>query len=303
MNIMFAGHLDRSFLLGSKPDRFRPPPSGNRSPHADAFEAYRSFYHRAGSIGVLSAALVQHLDQSPSGETIVSRRGPDGRIYDSIEQAELEDDALRLAKIVVLLKAFTDTSLAMMRLRAPDDPHDPDPVHHVEGILFAVLHAWQTQATLVMADCDRQILVELLDCIEQKGVALPFGIPDLRKVRVADAKVSGIIPNFEPGDHGDCNALREDPVVQGYRHRLRRLSESRTVNVGTLLKAALEEARRTSPTIREAPTDITLTSAWVRAIDTPDLDSVEIDPFRWTERLPTRPKMHIVVLSSSRSLG
>ncbi|MCY4497725.1 MULTISPECIES: hypothetical protein [unclassified Methylobacterium] len=303
MNLMFAGHLDRAYLLGGKPDRFRPPLTRAGSPHADAFDAYRSFFHRSAMAVALSSALVRHLDRSPPGETIVSHRGEDGRLYDSILRAELEDDALRLAKISVAAEAFSDATAEMMRLRAPGDPHEANLIHHVEGILFNVLHAWQTGATLVLADCDRQVLVELLNCVIANGIALPYGIPDLRKMKSSDSKTSGVIANLEPGDYNDLNAMLEDSAIRTYQHRLSRLSESRTVNVGILLRAALEEARRNSSRIREAPADITLTSARVRTIDTVDLDAVEIDPFKWVNRKPSKPKMHIIVLSSARSLG
>lgn len=303
MNIMYGGHLDRSFLMGGKPDRFRAAPSRVHSPHADEFDAYRSFFHRAGMMSALSAALVRRLDRSPPGEKIVSHIGSDGRVYDSILRAELEDDTQRLAHLVVLAKAFSAATLAMMRLRGPEDPHEPNPVHHVEDILWAILDAWQTRATLILAECDRQVLVELLNCVVQRGIALPFGVPDLRKVRPFGGRTSGAIANLEPGDYNDLNAVREDPAIRTYRQRLCRLSESRTVNVGTLLKAALEEAQRSSPLIRTAATDITLTSTWVTAIDTVDLDAVKIDPFRWADRKPSKPKMHIIVLSSSRSLS
>ncbi|WP_345818903.1 hypothetical protein ABC766_15930 [Methylobacterium fujisawaense] len=303
MNILHAGHLDRSFLMGGKLDRFRAEPSRGRSPHADTFEPYRSFYHRAGMMSALSNGVVSPLDRSPPGEQVVSHRGQDGRMYDSILRAELEDDAQRLAKLVVVMKAFSDATVEMMRLRAPEDPHEPNPEHHVEGILFAILQALQTGATLVLADCDRQVLVELMHCVIENGIALPFCIPDLRKVRTSDSKTSGAIANLEPGDHSDLNAIREDPVMRTYRRRLSRLPESRMVNVGTLLKTALEEARRSSPRLWEAPTNITLTSTWVRTIDTVDLETVRVDPFRWTDRKPLKPKMHIIVLSGSRSLS
>lgn len=303
MYIVYAGHLDRSFLMGCKPDRFRAAPSRVQSPHADESDVYRSFFHRAGMMSALSNAVVSPLDRSPPGEQVVSHRGHDGRMYDSILRAELEDDAQRLAKLVVIVKAFSDQTVEMMRLRAPADPHEPNSEHHVEGILFAILQALQTGATLVLADCDRQVLVELMHCVIENGIALPFCIPDLRKVRTSDSKTSGAIANLEPGDHSDLNDMREDPVMRTYRHRLSRLSESRTVVVGTLLKAALEEARRSSPRIHEAPTDITLTSTRVRTIDTDDLEAVKIDPFRWTDRKPLKPKMHVIVLSSSRSLS
>lgn len=303
MNILYGGHLDRCFLMGGKPGRFRPAPSREQSPHADAFDAYRSFFHRAGMISALSTALVRRPDRSPPGEKVVSHRGNDGRIYDSILRAELEDDALRLAHLIVLAKDFSEATVEMMRLRGPEDPHEPNLVHHVEGLLWAVLDAWQTGATLILADCDRQVLVELLNCVIQRGIALPFGIPDLRKVRPFDSKTSGAIANLEPGDYDDLIAMREEPAIQTYRQRLSRLSESRTVNVGALLKAALEEAQRSSPRIREAPTDIRLKSIWVTAVDTVDLEAVRVDPFRWTDRTPSKPKMHIIMLSSSRSLS
>ncbi|MCJ2121633.1 hypothetical protein [Methylobacterium sp. J-077] len=303
MNIIYGGHLDRSFLMGGKLDRFRVTPSRSRSPHANTFDPYRSFFHHAGMMSALSAALVRRPDRAPPGEKIVSHRGNDGRIYDSILRAELEDDALRLAHLVVLAKAFSDATLEMMRLRGPEDPHEPNPVHHVEDILWAILDAWQTQSTLILADCDRQVLVELLNCVIQNGIALPFGIPDLRKVRPSDARTSGSIANLEPGDYDDLIAMLEEPAIQTYRQRLSRLSESRTVNVGTLLKSALAEAQRSSLRIREAATDITLTSTWVTAVDTVDLDTVAVDPFRWTDRKPSKPRMHIIVLSSSRSLS
>lgn len=303
MNILLAGHLERSHALGGKRDRFRAALGRERLHHADAFDPYRSFFHRSAMMTALSAAHVKHLDRSPPGEKIVSHRGKDGRIYDSILRAELEDDALRLAKIAVAAEAFSDTTAEMMRLRAPGDPHKPDLIYHVEDILFAVLHAWQTRSTLVLAECDRQVLVELLNCVLANGIALPYGIPDLRKVRTSDSKMSGAIANLEPGDYNDLNAMLKDSAIQTYRQRLSQLSESHTVNVGILLKAALEEARRNSPRIREAPADITLLSTRVRTIDTVDLDAVEIDPFGWANRKPSKPKMHIIVLASSRCLG
>lgn len=55
--------------------------------------------------------------------------------------------------------------------------------------------------------------------------------------------------------------------------------------------------------MRNAPSDFTLTSAWVRSIDTTDLRSPRIDPFGWSDRFPTTPKTHIIILSSPRSLG
>ena len=225
------------------------------------------------------------------------------RFTRAVTWANVEDDALRLAKIAVAAEAFSDTTAEMMRLRAPGDPHKPNLIHHVEDILFAVLHAWQTRSTLVLAECDRQVLVELLNCVLANGIALPYGIPDLRKARTSDSKMSGAIANLEPSDYNDLNAILEDSAIQTYRQRLSQLSESHTVNVGILLKAALEEAHRNSPLIREAPADITLLSTRVRTIDTVDLDAVEIDPFGWANRKPSKPKMHIIVLASSRCLG
>ncbi|MCJ2143881.1 hypothetical protein [Methylobacterium sp. E-066] len=224
-------------------------------------------------------------------------------MYDSILRAELEDDALRLARLTVLAKAFSEATVETMRLRAPEDPHEPNLVHHVEDILFGVLQALQSGATLVLADCDWQVLVELLNCVIENGIALPFCIPDLRKMKTVDNRNSGPVANLRPGDHGDLIAVREDFAMQAYRHRLSRLSESRMVNVGSLLKAALEEAQKSSPHIREASADIILTSTRVRTIDTIDLDTVRVDPFRWTNRKPLKPRMHIIVLGGLRSIA
>lgn len=297
MNIMYAGHLDRSFLMGGQPDRFRSISSRGHVPPSDAFGPYRSFFQRAGMMSLLSDALLRPLDRSPPAERVVSHRGQDGRMYDSIRRAELEDDALRLAHLVVKAKAFSGATIGTMRLRAPEDPHEPDLVQHVEGLLFGILQALQAGATLILADCDRQVLVELLDCVVANGIALPFCIPDLRRMKTFDGRISGPVANLEPGDYSDLSAFRTDPAMQTYRHRLGRLSESRTVDVGTLLKAALAEAQRSSPRIREAPTDIILTSTWVRTIDNADLDTVRVDPFQWTDRKPSKPKLHVVVLS------
>lgn len=301
MDIMYAGHLDRCFLMGSKSNRFRMAPSGDQAARVDAFDPYRSFFHRAGMMYLLSAGVVRPSDRPLPTEEIVSHRGRDGRMYDSIRRAELEDDTTRLPYLVVKAKAFSETTIETMRLRAPEDPHEPDLVHHVEGILFMILQALQCRATLVLADCDRQVLVELLECVIGNGIALPFCIPDLRKMKTFDGRNSGPVANLRPGDHGDLGALREDPAMRAYRQRLSRLSENRMVNVGTLLKAALAEARKSCTRIREASADIMLTSTWVRTIDTVDLDLVRIDPFRWTDRKPLKPKMHIVVLGSPRS--
>lgn len=298
MFIMHAGHLDRCFLMGSKRNRFRPILSHDGSPYGDAFGTYRSFFHRAGMMYLLSDAIVQRLDRSPPNEKIVSHRGRDGRMYDSILRAELEDDALRLAHLVVLAKAFSEPTVETMRLRGPEDPHEPNLVHHVEGLLWAILDAWQTDATLIMADCDRQVLAELVNIVIRFGIALPFGIPDLRRMRTSDSRYSGPIANLKPVDYLDIAALREDPVMVNYRKRVSRLSESSSVNVGTLLNTALSEARSSSPRFREAPANITLTSTFVRAIDTVDLEAVAVDPFRWTDRQPLKPRMHIIVLSS-----
>lgn len=300
MNIMFAGHFDRSFLMGRKRDRFRKIPSGDPAMQADAFDPYRSFFHSAGMMYLLSAGVVPPSDRPAPTEEIVSHRGQDGRIYDSIRRAELEDDVTRLAHLSVMAQAFSETTMETMRLRAPADPHEPNLVHHVENILFGILQALQSRATLVLADCDRQVLAELLDCVIANGIALPFCIPDVRKIKTYDSRRSGPVANLRPGDHYDLHALRDEPVMRTYRHRLSRLSQDRLVNVGTLLKAALEEARKSSPQIREASTDIILTSTWVRTIDTVDLDTVQVDPFRWTDRKPLKPRMHIVVLSGTR---
>jgi hypothetical protein len=297
MRIMFAGHLDRAFLLGSHPGRFRVESS---EPEPDA---YRSFFHCAGTMAVLSESIVQLHDLPARSGPALTRRGADGRTYDTVDVPQLEDDAFRFAKTVTRADILSEDSLAFSRICARDDPHKPNAIHHVEGLLFVVLHAWRTRSTLVLAAGDRRILAEIANGVVEKGIALPFGIPDLRQ-SISDADpATGRIPNLEPADVADLNAWRADPALQAYRRRLDRLPGTHRDKIGALLQAAMEQGRKSSSRIRNVASDIAVGVSKAKMLDNTDLPKIEVDPFGWSGSAIVKSKMHVVTLTIGRQLS
>lgn len=302
MQIIFGEHFDRAFLLGTKPGRFHVQASDS-FPSLLAHDPYRSFFHCAGMMAVLSDGVVRLNELPHETGPALTRRDATGQTYGAVGVAELEADALRFAKLIVQSGVLSDDSHASAQIRAQNDPHEPNAVQHVEGLMFAILHAWRTKSTLVLSGGDQRILTEIAVGVIAKGIALPFGIPDLRDLSSTASSTSGAIPNLEPSDVAEVNAWRKDPVLRTYRQRLDRLSNVHRDKVPALLQDAFNEGRRSSERIRDAPTDITLTSVKAKMLDNGDLPRILLDPFGWAGTQTSRHKMHVIVLSSGRRLN
>lgn len=278
MNIVLAGHLDRAFQLGLNRDHFRAPPRGAPLLRAGADDPYRSLFHRAGMIALLSEGIVSFPDLPPPAVATPLRHNADGRVEEAIGLAELEADARIFARLLVGLGAFSPETAATMCLRARVDPHAPDLVHHVEDVLVPTLHAWRARATLVVSSGDGRVLSESVACALAHGIALPFGLPDLRRIDETDTRAGGALANLEPGDVGDLDALLDAPAIRAYHAGLRRVPEGRRVNQGALLATALRAACGADPRLAVAPADIRVTTYRARVFGSADLRAVEHDP-------------------------
>ncbi|OAH35131.1 hypothetical protein [Methylorubrum populi] len=303
MFIVLGGHLDRALRLGTHRDRFRVAGlDESTTSRKAAGDPYRSFFQRAGMIGLLSDGRIDHTSLPLDLPTPRSRRRSDGSSYESIPLRKLEDDGTFFAQMLVSIDAFSGETLAAMQLRAHNDPHEANPAHHAENMLMSTLHAWMTNSTLVLSMGDGQALAEIAACVLEHGIPLPFGIPDLRGVSRLDPRASGMIANLQPGDCWDLQGLREAPALHRYRSRLRRLVESRKTDYAAGLASALHEAGAYDLRLREAPADIRLTSVRARMIDNADRDDVIEDPLGWSRRRAAKGKLHVILLSDVRSL-
>lgn len=302
MDIILGGHLDRALLLGTKPGRFQSDGS-TTAPLILSDDPYRAFFHCAGMMAILSDGVVRIDESSLHRGPALTRRDATGQTYGAVAVPDLEDDALRFAKVVVQSDILSDDSLAYAKICAKNDPHEPNVVHHVEGLMFSILHTWRTKSTLVISAGDRSIMSEIADGVSQKGIALPFGIPDLRSSTNSPAPASGAIPNLEPNDVVEVNVLRNDPVLKSYRQRLGRLSGLHRDKVANVLQSAFDESRRSSERIAKAAADITLMSTRAKMLDNSDLPRILLDPFGWAGTQTSRHRMHVIVLSNGRRLN
>lgn len=303
MIIQLGGHLERAFLLAGRRQSTSQPPLVETERLPAATDAYRSFFHRAGTIAVLSKGIID--PGAVDGDDADLKGLQVGGRYVSMDQRALEEDAWTFTKRVVTEAAFSPESLATMRLRAPDDPRpDGNIAHHLDDLVNHCLAAWRTASTLVLADCDRQVLVELAACVYANGLALPFALPDLRRMPTPPSKASGQIANLQPLNITDLGNLRNDPDLKAYAVRLQRLSESHTLDVSAVLRTALRKANEESQRVRESPTDITLTTQWTKVLNNFDISKGTMlkDPSNWVERRYSTRKMHVIVLSSPYSL-
>ncbi|MEH3062556.1 MAG: hypothetical protein PGN33_07200 [Methylobacterium radiotolerans] len=302
MIIVLGGHLDRAFRLGTHRNRFRRAYDGFEINHLAGEDPYRSFFHRAGMISLLSDARIDHTSLPLDLPVPRSRRRPDGATYMAIPLRKLEDDGQFFAEMLTQIGAFSDEALAALRLRAHDDPHKPNAIHQVDDILMSTLHAWMTGSTLVLSMGEGQALAEIATCILDVGIPVPFGIPDLRGLSRLDPRSSGMIANLQPSDCGDLNDLRETPAIRLYRSRLRLLAERRTADHKAGLASALHQASMLDLRLREAPADIRLTVLRVPVIDNARRDDIIDDPLGWSRRLAPKRKLQVMLLSDSRSL-
>lgn len=303
MIIQLGGHLDRAFLLAGRRQSTSQPPLVETERLPAATDAYRSFFHRAGTIAVLSKGII---DPGAVDADDADLKGlhVEGR-YVAMDQRALEEDAWTFTKRVVTEAVFSPETTATMLMRAPDDPRPEGSLpHHLDDLVNHCLAAWRTDSTLVLADCDRQVLVELAACVYANGLALPFAIPDLRRMPTAPSKASGQIANLQPSNITDVGNLRTDPDVKAYAARLQRLSESHAIDVSAVLRTALRNGSEESQRIREAPADITLTNHWAKVLNNFDVSKGTMlkDPSNWAERRYSTKKMHVIVLSSPYSL-
>ncbi|CAA2137705.1 hypothetical protein [Methylobacterium bullatum] len=303
MIIQLGGHLERAFLLAGKRESSQQGRSEEPQTLPHATDAYRSFFHRAGTIAVLSKGIIDP-NAVDADDAALKGLHVDGR-YVAMSQRSLEEDAWTFTKRVVTEAAFSPESMATMRLRAPDDPRPEGSIpHHLDDIINHCLAAWRTDSTLVLADCDRQVLVELAACVYANGLALPFAIPDLRKMPTGSSRASGQLANLQPSNITDVGTLRNDPAVKAYATRLQRLSESAAADVSAILRTALSKASDMSQRIRESPRNLTLTNHWAKVLNNFDVSKVAMlkDPSNWAERRYSTKKMHVIVLSSPYSL-
>ncbi|AIQ89360.1 hypothetical protein MCBMB27_00939 [Methylobacterium phyllosphaerae] len=303
MIIVFGGHLDRAFRLGTHRQRFRQPyDDGSEIKHKAEEDPYRSFFHRAGMMFLLSDAQIDHTSLPLDLPVPRPRRRPNGATYMAIPLRKLEDDGQFFAEMLTQIDAFSDETLAALRLRAHDDPHKPNAIHQVDDILMSILHAWMTGSTLVLSMGEGQALAEIATCILDVGIPVPFGIPDLRGLSRLDPRSSGMVANLQPSDCGDLNDLRETPAICLYRSRLRLLAERRTTDYTAGLASALREASMLDHRLREAPADIRLTVLRVPVIDNAHRDDIINDPLGWSRRRAPKRRLQVMLLSDSRSL-
>lgn len=303
MIIVFGGHLDRAFRLGTHRQRFRQAyDDGSEIKHRVGEDPYRSFFHRAGMMFLLSDAQIDHTSLPLDLPVSRPRQRSNGATYMAIPLRKLEDDGQFFAEMLTQIDAFSDETLAALRLRAHDDPHKPNAIHQVDNILLSTLHAWMTGSTLVLSMGEGQALAEIATCILDVGIPVPFGIPDLRGLSRLDPCSSGMIANLQPSDCGDLNDLRETPAIRLYRSRLRLLAERRTTDYTAGLASALREASMLDHRLREAPADIRLTVLRVPVIDNARRDDIIDDPLGWSRRRAPKRRLQVMLLSDSRSL-
>lgn len=303
MIIVLGGHLDRALRLGTHRNRFgQACDEGAKNERRSVEDPYRSFFHQAGMIYLLSDNRIDHTSLSPDLPTPRSRLRSDGVTYEPIALRKLEDDGQFFAHMLTQIDAFSSETLAALRLRAHNDPHKPNAVHQVEDLLMSTLHACLTSSTLVLSMGEGQALAEIVTCVHEHGIPLPFGIPDLRGVPRLDPRTSGMIANLQPSDCGDLNDLRETPAIRLYRSRLRSLAESQTINYAAGLGSALREASMLDLRLREVPADIRLTVVRTQVIDNANRGDIIDDPLGWSRRRGTKRKLQVILLSNARSL-
>ena len=179
---------------------------------------------------------------------------------------EWDDDAMLLAAVALEWGAFspeTMNDLAVYRvgekpiLRPPRAREvaglqvDPHALHHLCRLLLQLRTVADQRAHLVLAETDHRILCELLDFIEGQQLAIPFGLPEVRRKAFiqADGLAGGLL-HFSPIDVLALQAAATDSQVRRYAQRVRPfLATSSTADSRRGLVAAMKETDETADRI------------------------------------------------------
>jgi hypothetical protein len=150
---------------------------------------------------------------------------------------EWDDDAMLLSAVALEWNAFSPETLNdLLVYRVGDKPIrrppkardvaglkvDPHALHHLCRLLLQVRTVADQPARLVLAETDHRILCELLDFIEGHQLAIPFGLPEVRRKAFieADGLVGGLI-HFTPTDVLALQAAATDGQVRRYAQQVR----------------------------------------------------------------------------------
>lgn len=327
MKTIFAGQLDRVF---ANEFAIAVGPESDDHWDLDSVEEQRSadcrYFHLAGTFAALSDEIVSlpyvryasnsDVDDSTADQlkpTVKSQANISGT--DSIVRSDsMADDALELAKVCALMGQFAaatdqvlddvDTEEAWIgHYHALRHLHGDAgvPLAYLAGLLMQALHACETDAVFVLAECDRFILADLGAMIVRKRWPRPFAIPDLRYMGPPYNKKScGPLLNLCPSDLSDVEAFKHNPDIRTYAEAVSRIVRSADAgNVGAKLQTANSSMRLAGFRSVADVADIQLIAANIRMFSnagavTPVKDSVWDD---WSRRRFPRRMLRTIVLA------
>jgi hypothetical protein len=327
MKIVFAGQLDRVFAnefaisVGLDPDEDLDLEDVDEQRSTDSY-----YFQMAGTLAALSGEVVplpyvryaaDPTYQQSELEFLPSVADPKaaGQRIEAIARFDLvANEALELAKICALVGQFliasdeildgVDTEEAWIghyhALRHLHGDHGV-PLTYLAGLLMQALHAWETGAVIVLAECDRFILADLGAMIVRKRWPRPFAIPDLRYIGPPyNKECSGPIVNLRPADLSAVDVFKRDPGIRAYAEAIAEIvSRAEVGNVGSALEGAKRSLRLGIPSRVKGTAEITLVAASVKMFGnagtaTPGRQS---NPDDWSKRRFPKRMLRTIVLA------
>jgi hypothetical protein len=327
MKIVFAGQLDRVFAnefalaVGLEPDEEVDSESVEQQRAADA-----RYFEMAGTLAALSDEILPlpYVRYAPDPDydegTLHFTRfvnDPD-TVLQSLKAIcscdQWAEDALDLAKVCAFvgrLAAASDDVLddvdteeawighyhALLHLHGDHGvPHA-----YLAGLLMQALWAWEMDAVLVLAECDRFILADLGAILVKKRWPRPFAIPDLRYMGPPHNKKScGPLVNLRPADLLAAEALREEPSVRAYAASVfDAVRSAKAGNVGCALEKAQRSVREVISDLQSGEADITLVAADIKMFSNVGTITPggKPDPDDWSKRRFAPRTLRTIVLA------
>lgn len=323
MKIVLGGQLDRVFAnevgiaAGLDPDE--APDSGEID---EQRLSDRRYFHLAGTVAALSDRVVTlpylswivdensfatSAANTAASETILER----ARSYVHFDL--VTEEAVDLVNVCALIGRFAlstnavldqiDTQLAwlgdyhaLMHLHADRGA----PIAYIAGLLVQALLAWESDAVLVLAECDRSILADLGSILVRNRWPRPFPIPDLRNMGPPhDEKRRGRLLNLQPTDFPAIAALGRDPRVRAYADAVSSvIRDARAGKVGSALEGAEGSAHSTITAHGASELGIELVAGSVEMFSNVGTvnPNEEPDPDDWSKRrFPSRSLATIVL--------
>lgn len=326
MTIVFAGQLDRVFAnefaisVGLEPDDNVDLELVEEQRAADA-----RYFEMAGTLAALSDEIVPlpYVRYAPDPVRDGGTLGTPVRVTDPeafmqrvraiFHFDQVTEEALDVARACVLgrlaaasndvLNAIDTEEAWIGHYHALRHLHYEDgrPDVYLAGLLMQVLWAWETDAVLVLAECDRFILADLGAILVRNRWPRPFAIPDLRYVGPPhDEKICGSLVNLRPADLPAVEALRQEPSVRVYGASVfDAVRGNKTGDVGSALEKAQRSLREVTPDLQSSEADITLVAADIKMFSNVGTITPggKPDPDNWSKRRFAPRTLRTIVLA------